>query len=212
MGYGETCRTYARSTDVSTLRAHIFIRQPTLRVRAKYVCDKLVEDKSVLDPRLVQDPESRIILLLREPLGSLRSLRVFIPEWSEQTALNHYVTRHGMLQVFARFAEDRGRVFFLTHHQLIHHTDHVLQGISTFLDLNAPLSQDYDVTPETGRNGDQSDLIKSGRVVRRYAPPAPPVAAAALKLGWEMHRRTLLFLQERAQRADAPLLPPGTPE
>lgn len=206
-GYGETCRPYARPTDVSSLRGHIFIRQPTLRVRAKYVCDKLVEDKSVLDPQIVQESEARVILLLREPLGSLRSLRTFLPEWSEQMVLNHYVTRHGIVQVLARFANDASRVFCLTHHQLIHHTDEVLGGMTAFLDLDEPLSQEYDLTPETGRNGDSSELIKAGTIVKGHARPAPPVTDDDLELGWAVHRRTLAFVQERARHVGAPLVP-----
>jgi hypothetical protein len=190
------------------LRGHIFIRQPTLRVCVKYVCDKLVEDKSVLHPQLVQHSEARLILLLREPLGSLRSLRTFLPEWSEQMVLNHYVTRHGIIQVLARFADDASRAFCLTHHQLIHHTDEVLGGLTAFLDLDEPLCQEYELTPETGRNGDSSELIKAGSAVRAHARPAPPVADDDLALGWTVHRRTLAFVQERARHVGGALVPP----
>ena len=204
VGYGETCRPYARLRDLWWLRAHVFVRQPTLRIRARYVTDKLVEDKSVLNPCLLSDPSIRIIFLAREPEGSLSSLRRFIPDWSEAAIVNHYTTRHGLLNVYARFMNDPKRAFFLTHHQLLHHSEAVLDGLTAFLGLDIPLAERYETTALTGHNGDRSDKIWAGRIVRDYVPSEYPVTAAAIEYGRTAHRRAIAFLTEHAQHIEAP--------
>lgn len=204
VGYGETYRAYARPLDLKTLRGHLLVRQPRFRASAKWTCDKLVEDKSVLDPRLLQHSDVHLVLLLREPEGSLQSLRLFLADWSEQMVLNHYLTAHGRLQILARFASDSARVFCLTHHQLIYHTDDVLRSLTAFLELDAPLSERYETGARTGRNGDNSSLIKSGRVVRGDVKPVVPVSENSLSLAQQVHRNTLAFLNQRSTHADIP--------
>lgn len=205
-GYGETHRSYRCPRDVLGLRAHVFVRQPTLRVRARYVSDKNVNELFPVDPEVLAASSARVVLIAREPRASMSSLLRVLSDWTEQQALGHYLTRMELLQRTAA-CSDRERLFFLTHHQLLHHSDAVLEALTRFLGLRTRLSSRYEVTERTGQWGwgDTTERIWAGRIVRDYERPERDWPVALITRAESAYLETVGALEHLASHARVPL-------
>ena len=208
-GYGETHRSYQSPRDLWGLRAHIYVRQPTLRIRARYVSDKNVNGIFPVDPGAIGRSTTRVVCIVREPVPSLCSLLRILPDWSEAQALDHYLERMDLLQRTAE-AVGRDRVFFLTHHQLINASGAALQGLTQFLGLATPLEETYERTPTTGQWGwgDTTERIWAGKIVRDYEKHENVLSAEVESEAREAYTRTVGFLSKEARHAEIPFVPP----
>lgn len=208
-GYGETHRSYRLLRDVWGLRAHVFVRQPTLRVRARYVSDKNVNEVFPVDPEVLARSSARVVLIAREPRASLSSLVRVLPDWTERQALDHYLTRMDLLRRTAAVCSDRDRVFFLTHHQLVHHSAPALQALTAFLGLGSPLSERYEFTAKTGEWGwgDTTERIWAGHIVRDYERPERAWPAALIAEAEAAYREAVRSLEHAASHAPTPFVP-----
>ena len=205
-GYGETHRSYKRRRDVWGLRAHVFVRQPTGRVQSRYVSDKIVNSLFPLDPGLLRDSEARAVVILREPNRTLASISTVLSDWTPRRVLGHYQERLAKLAAYAETVDSPRRIFFLTYHQLLHHTDEVLEQLSLFLELSAPLTQQYTFSDTTGvwGWGDTTDQIWAGTVVRTKEPLQNAPSLAMRRAGRRAFQKCLRGLQTHAAHAHVP--------
>ena len=73
------------------------------------------------------------------------------------------------MQVFIQTIDDPRRATVITHDQLLHQTQDVFDLLETSLDLDQPLTEEYETTERTGTWGwgDTSARIHTGRIVRK---------------------------------------------
>ena len=204
-GYGETHRSYSRPQDLRGLRAHVFVRQPTLRIRARYVTDKNVNEVFPVEPTVFRDSTARVVFIAREPVRSMSSLLQILPDWTEEQALAHYLCRMELMTEMAKALSGSGRAFFLTHHQLIHHSEAALSALTRFLDLRIPLSERYEFASTTGEWGwgDTSERIWAGRIVRDYAPPERPLQPETVRVAEDSFAKVVTAMQGLADHLSA---------
>jgi hypothetical protein len=165
VGAGEMHISYQTPADLQKLvfKTCELLHRPFLR--ETYIVDQ-INHEYVSDDVLRSDQICKCIILIREPetaLASMMNLRV----WQEKQALDLYVnrlealTRYGMLL--------RERALLVEYDDLIDHTDDTLTALTSFLDLELPLTSNYSTHRMTGKVpgfGDPSNNIKIGRVVR----------------------------------------------
>jgi hypothetical protein len=174
IGYGETHIQYQSEGDVRRLLERVYGTLGTLAMNQTYVLDKLLHNHKAIDT-VIQGEAMTAIFLLREPQGTLTSLRKLKPDWSAEKAMDYYVQRLQWLEAAARSRQGLGRAScFLTYGDLLERTATVLEGLQTFLGVDRPFSEQYNLLPTTGIKsiGDSSALVKAGHIVRRSPPNA----------------------------------------
>jgi hypothetical protein len=180
-GYGETHLSYRNSRDLARLRLHLFVRQPTARIKQRYVMDKVVNELFEVHTDVLRAPNVRALLLLREPGPTIASIRKVLTDWTEDQAVEHFVQRSRLMAECARELAGSGRAFALTHDELVHRTDAALTALTRFLGLDTPLSERYSATLTTGEWGwgDTTRRIHAGHVVREGGTASAPLTPAA---------------------------------
>jgi hypothetical protein len=83
-------------------------------------------------------------------------------------AAGHYTDRLAHLLRLAHRIDDRDRCLLVTHRQLVAETPAAFGALEQFLDLRAPLREDYQIMPTTGQAGigDPSPNIRLGKIAR----------------------------------------------
>jgi hypothetical protein len=175
LGYGETHQDYHRRSDLAKLMLSVRMQTGKNPLQYRYVLDKIVTCHHVVTPTLLTDPRTRYVFLIREPLPSIASIvamhRDLRDEPEEQLlagAVEHYTLRLTQLVELAQTIDDPDRCMLITHRQMLNDTDSVFSELESFLDLSAPLREDYDIMPTTGKPGigDPSPNILSGKIDR----------------------------------------------
>ena len=136
----------------------------------RYFMDKLVIN-NLLEPEnvsLLNNDRYRVVFLIREPRGQIRSYMNVFPHWDETNVARFYVKRARVLQSYMEGLQPKGKAAAITYDQLIHCTAPTLRMIEKYLGLSVPLSESYNVSPTTSNFafGDKSENIKTGRIVR----------------------------------------------
>ena len=182
---------------------------------ARYMFDKLLHDGHPVALRLLQRPQSRTIMMLREPAQSIKSLVVLyreknpqLPEATAEGAARYYITR---LQTLAGVAEVMAqRYFYLDAECLISDTGATLQALGDWLGLDAPIPTEYQTFAQTGRGnaGDTSSRLKSGKVSRSsnsYTDiEVPPALMDEAMQAYQRHRGTLRARSARQSSLPSP--------
>lgn len=187
-GFGETMTTYSSPADVSELVAQVCWGNRQLRVRERYVLEKIVLSYVLPNPEVLDDAAISWIYLLREPADSLRSNMEYHNR-REAAALKYYLARLQRLASDARHYASRGhRALFLTHEQLVDETQSTLDAVSRFLGLSGGLSANY-VRPRIrhGAAGDQSERIKAGQIIAERPDYHVELSSAALEQARSAH-------------------------
>lgn len=175
IGIGEAHHDYRRRSDLSKLLTSIRHYSGTRPLRYRYVLDKIVGVQHVLSGSVLSDQRTRYVFLVREPLATMASLvdmrRRYHDEPLQQLiafAAENYVTRLTQLMQLAETINDPARSLMLTHRELIEETPTAFASLETFLDLIAPLREEYELLPTTGQPGlgDPSPSIFKGRIDR----------------------------------------------
>ena len=199
LGYGETMTRYADNRDFELLALKIqwVLRRFPLRGPERYLLDKLLHDV-LLSPdelELLVEHNVRLIFLLREPASSIASL-IRSLEYSPEDAVRYYTLRLKRLEQLANRAPPGHPVFCLTYQDLLNDTGPTLERLRSFLALQMPLSEQYQILPTTGRRGigDFSSKIRAGRIVReptQAVPVAELVPSQWLHQAQETYHQTL---------------------
>lgn len=171
-GYAELSLAYRSPMDF--LKARCKVHHGSERsYRGRYLLDKVLHDEFVLSEGLFVGRPSRIILLLRRPDATIRSILnmgarlVSVethrdPRW----VTDYYCTRLKTLERYAEVWQSRGCV--VRSEEVVESTASVLSGLTNWLELREPLKSSYSIFKHTGapRHGDPSKNIKLGEIVR----------------------------------------------
>lgn len=171
-GYAEMHQSYSSSWDLMKLRCKVY-RSNGGKLDGTYVLDKMLH-KFRIAPEIINRENVRLILLLREPEASVKSIVDMAAKESRsrgykdpRKALDHYEERLDFLKSRAREAE--GKAFFLEAERIIGDSETVLDSLTRWLGLGDKLTPNYSRFKYTGvpGYGDPSELIKSGVIVKR---------------------------------------------
>jgi hypothetical protein len=181
VGYGETHIKYTSSQDLKKLlfrvywRGHEFTQLKHLshlRMNHRYVLDKLLHDSKLIEPTLLTEENIYVIFLLREPQRSLASIQDLKPHLTQAQVSDYYCQRLTSLTSYAERINNPQRSLFITHEQLIHHTDRVFDTLQRFLSLPKAFSEQYSILKTTGSKhvGDSKGNINTGKIIREARP------------------------------------------
>jgi Sulfotransferase family len=168
IGCGERNVPYRSTDDLDKLEIAARRSQSSLFGRVAHVVDQINHDEVTPVPDLFNSERVRCIFLVREPEEAIQSLlRLTQPSsdpWSVERAIDYYV---GRLESLTAFRERTGgRAIALTYSELVDDVPETLKRLTSFLSLSEPLRPEYSIQRFTGRRGDTSDRIRSGRIVR----------------------------------------------
>mgnify|MGYP001791355721 CR=1 FL=1 len=177
IGYGETHIDYSNARDVKRLLQKVYWQAQdfrtlgdvqNLRMNHRYVMDKVLHNKKILNPDLLRSEQVYAIFLLREPRRSLASIADLKPHWNEQDTIEYYTERMAMLVEYAKLMDAPQRTLVITSEQLIDDTPKLLRTLQTFLQTQTPFTEEYKVLKTTGMKGigDPKGNIKAGKIVR----------------------------------------------
>lgn len=193
-GFGEHHETYRSATDLTSLAARnaFHIRAPLSTHR--YTLDKVVWNQHEIHPTLLARPDLRFVFLVREPVATLKSYRrMFKAMTTDEHRLSAYCTRLEGLTDIAKQIGDPDRMAFITYDDLIDDTEAVLARVTTLLDLDTPLAQEYEVNAKSGSQsyGDPSENIKAGTIIKvEHDSEAPCLDLDALDEAHRTYRAT----------------------
>lgn len=181
-GYGERNHAFRSLSDFDRLRVDVCYRSGRWWRSPRYVADQINHDRYTPGPELVRASGARCVILIREPEAAIGSMVHVLgrhyPDLTVERAVAHYEDRLASLRGLAGSLSrqrEPSSVFFLTYEDLIQRADASLAGLTRFLELDIPVDETYEVGPETGRRGDPSSTIRTGRIVREKSSHRAPL-------------------------------------
>jgi hypothetical protein len=175
-GYAEMHQRYDWTLDLFRLRARVS-RSLGGELPGRFVLDKVLHNEYSIAPSILARVGISPIFLVRNPADSMRSiidLGARVPNAEiyadADSASAYYVDR---LHELARLARERhGHALFVRAEEVVDATRPTLDAIARFLELDRPLQDVYTTFERTGEAGwgDDSKLIRTGRIVRRRGP------------------------------------------
>ncbi|MEQ8755920.1 MAG: sulfotransferase family protein [Coleofasciculus sp. G1-WW12-02] len=177
IGYGETHIQYTSEADFKRLMLKVYWQAQEFRkiqdikslsMYQTYILDKVLHNNKFLDDNFLVSENVYSLFLLREPKRSLASIAELKPHLNQEQVLDYYVQRLSRLEDYAKLINSKKRSLFITHAQLLKHTDLVFEALKIFLDTKQGFSEDYQILKTTGMRdvGDYKGNIKIGRIVR----------------------------------------------
>lgn len=169
-GYYEMHLSYTRAEDLDE-QLRSYERHEIPKPDSKYFFDKLLHNEYTLDPGILPDAEITILMSVRRPEDSLKSIiRLFQDKPADEPyadpalAVNYYIQRLAALGEFSR--KNPGRYLYFDAELVKTGSRHLLRAITRYCELETPLSERYQIFSLTGkaRAGDSSSLINSGKI------------------------------------------------
>jgi hypothetical protein len=217
LGFGECHNNYRRRSDLAKLLMSVRSHTDQNPLKYRYVLDKIVGTQHTMSASVLTDRRTRYVFLVREPLASLASIvamrRHFHPdETAEQVlafAIQHYTERLGQLLQSSETIDDPERCLLVTHQQVLNETPTTFKAFESFLELSAPLREEYDITPTTGQPGigDPFGNIRLGKINRSLPKKHVDLSATQRE---KVERCYETFLNKLAARIPTPSSPPCT--
>ncbi|MDP6802839.1 MAG: sulfotransferase [Gemmatimonadota bacterium] len=173
-GYGETLTSYRSVPRLAGLMSNVRRELGTEAAGVPWLYDKMLHDWLLLGDDVLRSERVSFLILLRDPeetLSSMHRLQEHVPGARlsrMERAVPYLRDRLDTLVEMAARVGDPGRALFVTYGQLVEQTEDVFRAIETHLDLSTPLTEEYELTPATGRAliGDPSPVIRTGRLDR----------------------------------------------
>lgn len=165
-GFGEAHVTYNRSISVQRLILAL-IKARSYNRSARYVFDKVLHSRYYKDPHR-KLYSAKAIFLVRDPWQSIASIKELytkleLREYQSYEDIAHYlIDSYNELTVLWDDFHSDNRISFHSD-ELVNSTDRVLGNISTFLDLDAALGNDYKVNNRVHKVGVGDPLYSTGR-------------------------------------------------
>jgi hypothetical protein len=157
----------------------LYARSEKVKPGCSFMFDKVLHDDHEIAARVLDRPGSRAIFCLRHPRQTIPSIVRLYHDTdpshdfaSEAFAAEYYVRRLDTLVSMANSLESP--FFYLDAERLVESPDATLGDLSSWLQLETPLSQTYDRQKKTSRQryGDTSARLESGHIVRPEPGPA----------------------------------------
>ena len=198
LGAGERNLRYESAVDLRKLEIVTFAARRKLWTDYDYVVDQINHGRFVPEPSLLDHPRIYRIFLVREPGPTLASMVQVLGKiyglTVEQSA-EYYRARLGELQNAACRAADPRRSFLVRYEDLLRDSPSTLAGLSSFLELDSPLGETYEIFEFTGKRGDPSERIQAGKI-RRDLPPRHVDLPAAVRHELEtLHQESVASLE-----------------
>ena len=165
-GFGEINHAYHSPDDIDFLvrRVHFAHRSP--RIIDGYVLDKILHDKWTPEPGTIDLPSAKYIVLLRDPVRSVKSwLGTF--GGTEEDAVNYLENRLRTLpELTQRYATD-DRARWLTYEDMLDDAPSMLTKLTGFLALRSPLKEQFRRQPRADvlGTGDPSERQHAGKIL-----------------------------------------------
>jgi hypothetical protein len=211
VGLGENHLSYWREKDLDRCVANTMKMHSRRDLRERYVLDKILHNQHSVSPCFLNDPRFRFVYLVREPrntLSSLLRLSRVVPGfyWSTyDLAAKHYIRRLHHLAKTVEQQRSRERAIVLTYEQLIQSSREMFVDLESFLGLEVPLREKYELMPTTGKPpyGDPGEAIKSGSIQRKNEKHSvvPFIPADLLDECEHTYLETLKLLSHHCARA-----------
>lgn len=185
-GFGESWIRYEATSDFRELVARVrlynalerlFRRRYSVPDDAQIILDKLLHNKLLPCPELLNEPQLKLIFLLRQPRDIVSSLlragKPFPHSGSPEAAAGYCTARLQALTRYAAGIREPRKSLWLEYGVLVDRTNETLHHLQAFLGLDKPLTGSYKRTIATGVPGlgDPTRLIKTGRVTKKRGPP-----------------------------------------
>lgn len=150
-----------------------FRQDEALKPGSRYLFDKLLHNDYALKPERLGLADIKILLALAEPEHTIRSIVHLFRQKpdpdlyaSPVAAANYYIER---VRALAEFCRTTDWPYFYFDAELWQRApERLLPRLATWLRLESPLSEQYEVFGHTGkaRKGDASARLRSGRIDR----------------------------------------------
>ena len=193
IGCGERNAAYSSHLDLDKLEiaARIAQRAPFRRVR--YAVDQINHDQFTPSHDFLKDERVLLIFMIRDPPSTIHSIleltRTFYGgAWTVAETIDYYCRRLRTLTEYAVDLEGKQKAMALNYEALVDDTPTVLQGLQTFLGLDAKLREQYEIQRFTGKRGDPSEKIRAGRIVRRRLEPRTQIPPDGLERATNAYR------------------------
>jgi hypothetical protein len=196
-GYAETWSSYRASVDL--LKLGLFVcNHGNYKPASKYLFDKLLHNRLTIADSILERPEVRCVIMVREPIATLKSMVALYHKYiaeggavvgctlpaTVEDALTQYRERLRTLVMVGERLNALGRKFlFIMADDLLQDSHRVLRDLTLFLQLGTPLRESYSLFDRTGSwdRGDTSDFILRQQIVRERPQHdhilVPPVIA-----------------------------------
>ncbi len=170
-GYYEMHISYEDATALGRQLA-MFLEGDALKPGSRYLFDKLLHNDYALRPERL-GPDMKILVSLAQPEHTIKSIVNLFSQKevddlyaSPVEAANYYMAR---IQALADFSGASSQPYFYFDPELWQRApEKLLPRLSNWLELDSPLSEQYQVFSQTGqpRKGDSSVRIHSGSIDR----------------------------------------------
>jgi len=167
-GMGESNKIYKNKLDIVKMRVKTRLYAKGMIPFNFTFLDQINHNQKTPNLDLIQS-NGKMIVLVRTPKETFESIRKltknFYKEWSHKQIEEYYLER---LQFLAAIKSNnpRSQAIIIDSEALISNSQQCLAKISAFLELKAPLSSNYDIQTFTGKHGDPSPVISTGKIVK----------------------------------------------
>ena len=204
-GYAEQHRSYESLGALKALRRNLEReRFAGKRKQGGFLLDKLLNDDLGLADFIAASPNVYIIFTLREPLATLRSIIANIGFLADEAdAVGYYLARLAYLRAMpARLGLTRARTLYFDAERLLDTSAATLATLSSFLGLQEPPGERYDLFTHTGERGfgDASPRLRSGRIVDAAVRRSGSLSAESVQQAMAAYRACRATLLERFAR------------
>ena len=198
-GFMESRRSYQDIKDIVALKKDIRYAQDK-PLADGYVLDKLIHNNQYISQQLLQRDDITIIVMIRKPLDSINSLYQTSERYgwgmNLDYSINYYNSRLKGISAFVDRLESRP--FYLEAESLIDNTANILDWLSRALDLQQPLSEEYQFQSFRRRgkshSGDPSNYIQQQKIIRQRYPKTVEIDPEQLQILEKTYRDTRSFL------------------
>ena len=200
-GYYEMHLSYASEEDLA-LQVQQYTEHETLKPGSRFLFDKLLHNDYKLDLHQLNLRDEKILLALRDPEPTINSIvNLFAKKGTDDLysypaeATKYYVER---LQHLTGFSQQYPKHYYYFDAELIRSdTPRLLATLQQWLQLDSPLSEQYQTFTRTGiaGAGDTSPAITSGQVIReatKYEPALDSVLLQQATRAYDKCRRQLI--------------------
>lgn len=177
LGYGERNAAYQSRKDLIRLYLKTRFFHLDFWKYYRYFVDQINHNDYTPNLSLLKKRKVKVLFLLRDPLAATSSLLrlseyYYDGKWNQEVAVNYYTER---LQFLTQLGESMQSIdksaFLLTYEDLIQQPEQVLPHLQQFLGLKTPFSTTYQIQEFTGRRGDPTTNIFSGKIISRPKSP-----------------------------------------
>lgn len=173
-GYTENHQSYRNKFNFKQLEIKQGILLGTTDL-PEFLSDKILHNKYKIAPKFLHHSQIYCLFMIRKPEKTIKSIinmgqsYKITSSWykNPEKVTQYYIKR---LKALKKYKDKKPKNYhFLLAEDLIQNPQETLDSITTFLQLESPLKEDYDTFGLTGKNvfGDPSEKIKEGKIISK---------------------------------------------